>query len=164
VWPATRDLGAALAVTVGQAVEQSGRGAVYILFLGGLLMLWAGRSVVKALRLTSAVAWRLQPPPLTRALIASGTFTGISVGLLLLLGLLSVLHRGPPVADLIVELLVFLGLIALAVCAQSILPHPDGMTWTAFLPGPLLFGVGVVLLRIVTQVYLAGRLGRVDDL
>jgi uncharacterized BrkB/YihY/UPF0761 family membrane protein len=75
-----------------------------------------------------------------------------------------VLHGGPPVADLLVELLVFLELIALAVWAQSILPHPDGMTWTAFLPGAVLFGVGVGLLRIVTEVYLAGRLGRVDDL
>jgi uncharacterized BrkB/YihY/UPF0761 family membrane protein len=157
-------LGAALAVTVAQAVEQSGRGAIYILLLGGVLMLWAGRSAVKALRLTSAVAWRLRPPPLTRALIASLTFTGISVGLLLLSGLLPLLHRGPLVADIFVEALTLAGVIAVAVWVQSSLPHPEGMQWTAFLPGAVLLGVGASLLRIVTEVYLAGRLGRVDDL
>jgi uncharacterized BrkB/YihY/UPF0761 family membrane protein len=106
-------LGAALTVTIAQAVEQSERGTIYLLFLGVVLMLWAGRSVVKALRLTSAVAWRVRPPPLTNALAASIIYTGISV---------------------------------------------------AFLPGAIVFSVGTGVLRIVTQLYLADRLGRVDDL
>jgi uncharacterized BrkB/YihY/UPF0761 family membrane protein len=47
---------------------------------------------------------------------------------------------------------------------QSILPHPESARWKAFLPGAIVLAVGSVLLRIVTQVYFAGRLGRVDDL
>ena len=47
---------------------------------------------------------------------------------------------------------------------QSVLPHEEDAPWTAFLPGAIVLAVGADLLRIVTQVYLAGRLGRVDDL
>jgi uncharacterized BrkB/YihY/UPF0761 family membrane protein len=134
-------LGAALTVTIAQAVEQSERGTIYLLFLGVVLMLWAGRSVVKALRLTSAVAWRVRPPPLTHALAASIIYTGISVGLLLSPGLLQLLHHGSLVTDVIVELLATAGLLALTVWMQSILPHPNGVPWTAFLPGAIVFSV-----------------------
>ena len=52
----------------------------------------------------------------------------------------------------------------MSVWVQSILPHAEDTPWTAFLPGAIVLAVGADLLRIVTQVYLAGRLGRVDDL
>ena len=56
------------------------------------------------------------------------------------------------------------GVVALSVWVQSILPHAEGAPWTAFLPGAMVLAIGADLLRLVTQVYLAGRLGRVDDL
>ena len=55
-------------------------------------------------------------------------------------------------------------MVALSVWMQSILPHAEDAPWTAFLPGAIVLAVGADLLRLVTQVYLAGRLGRVDDL
>ena len=156
--------GAALAVTVAQATNRSGSGSLYVLLLGAVLTLWAGRSVVKALRLTSAVAWRVQPPPLERSIVASITYTAIAIGLMLLPSVLPLLHRGPLALDVIVELGLLTGLVALSVWMQSILPHPEGARWKAFLPGAIVFAVGADLLRIATQVYFAGRLGRVDDL
>ena len=156
--------GAALAVTVAQATNRSGSGSLYLLLLGAVLTLWAGRSVVKALRLTSAVAWRVQPPPLERSIVASLTYTAIAIGLMLLPSVLPLLHRGPLGLDVIVELVLLTGLVALSVWMQSILPHPEGARWKAFLPGAIVFAVGADLLRIATQVYFAGRLGRVDDL
>jgi uncharacterized BrkB/YihY/UPF0761 family membrane protein len=157
-------LGAALAVTVAQATNRSGSGSLYLLLLGALLTLWASRSVVKALRLTSAVAWRVQPSPLQRSIVASVTYTAIAIGLLLLASVLPLLHRGPFGLDVIVELGVLAGLVALSVWMQSILPHPEDAPLKAFVPGAIVLAVGAVLLRIVTQVYFAGRLGRVDDL
>jgi uncharacterized BrkB/YihY/UPF0761 family membrane protein len=156
--------GAALVVTVAQAANRSGSGSLYLLLLGAVLTLWAGRSVVKALRLTSAVAWRLQPTPLERSILASVTYTAIAIGLMLLPSVLPLLHRGPFGLDVIVELATLTGLVALSVWMQSILPHPEGAPWKAFVPGAIMLGVGVDLLRIVTRVYFAGRLGRVDDL
>ncbi len=156
--------GAALALTVAQAAQQSGKGSIYLVLLGGVLALWAGRAAVKALMLTASVAWGLRPVPLTRGFVRSLTFSGICIGVMLLPGLLNVLHRGPIGVDLLLELGTLAGLVALSVWMQSVLPHAEGAPWTAFLPGAIVLAVGADLLRIVTQVYLAGRLGRVDDL
>ena len=156
--------GAALALTVGQAAQQSGKGSLSLILLGGVLGLWAGRAAVKALTLTASVAWGMRPPPLTRGLVKSLTFSGICIGLMLLSGFLHVLHRGPLGTDLLLELVTLAGMVALSVWVQSVLPHEEGAPWTAFVPGALVLAVGTDLLRLVTQVYLAGRLGRVDDL
>jgi uncharacterized BrkB/YihY/UPF0761 family membrane protein len=158
-------LGSALTVTVAQAVEQSGRGSIYLLVLGGILMVWAGRSAVKALRLTSAVAWGIRPPPPAHSLVSSLTFTGVSFGVLLLPNVfLPFLHRAPFVADILIEVVVFLGLVALLVWVQMVMPHPEEVPWTAHVPGAVVATAGVYVLRIVTDIYLTGRLGRVDDL
>ena len=156
--------GAALALTVAQAAQQSGKGSIYLVLLGGVLALWAGRAAVKALMLTASVAWGMRPVSLTRGLMRSLTFSGICIGLILLPGLLNVLHRGPIGTDLLLELLTLAGMVALSVWMQSVLPHEEDASWTAFLPGAIVLAVGADLLRIVTEVYLAGRLGRVDDL
>ena len=156
--------GAAIALTVAQATQESEQGSLWLVLLGGVLALWAGRSAVKALSLTASVAWGLRPVPLTRGLVRSVTFSGVGVGLMLLPGLLHVLHRGPILADLLIELVTLAGVVTLSVWVQSILPHAEDAPWTAFLPGAIVLAVGADLLRIVTQVYLAGRLGRVDDL
>jgi uncharacterized BrkB/YihY/UPF0761 family membrane protein len=79
-------------------------------------------------------------------------------------GLLNVLHRGPIGADLLLELVIPAGMVALSVWVQWNFPHAEGAPWTAFLPGAIVLAVGTDLLRILTQVYFAGRLGRVDDL
>ena len=156
--------GAALALTVAQAAQQSGKGSIYLVLLGGVLALWAGRAAVKALMLTASVAWGMRPVSLTRGLVRSLTFSGVCIGLMLLPGLLNVLHRGPIGTDLLLELVMLACMVALSVWVQSIMPHAEGAPWTAFLPGAIVLAVGADLLRIVTQVYLAGRLGRVDDL
>jgi uncharacterized BrkB/YihY/UPF0761 family membrane protein len=119
---------------------------------------------VKALSLTASVAWGLRPVPLTRGLMKSMMFSGVCIGLLLLPGLLNVLHRGPIGVDLLLELVILAGMVALSVWVQLIFPHAEGAPWTAFLPGAIVLAVGADLLRLVTQVYFAGRLGRVDDL
>ena len=156
--------GAAIALTVAQATQESEKGSLSLVLLGGALALWAGRVAVKALSLTASVAWGLRPVPLTRGLIRSLTFSGVCVGLMLLPGLLNVLHRGPIAVDLLLELVTLAGMVALSVWVQLNFPHAEGAPWTAFLPGAIVLAVGTDLVRLVTQVYFAGRLGRVDDL
>lgn len=104
--------GAAIVATVGQAATRSGNGSIYLLLLGSVLTLWAGRSVMKALRLTSSVAWRLRPSPMARSLVASVSFSGIAIGLMLLPVLLPLLHRGPLGVDVVVEIVALTGMVA----------------------------------------------------
>ena len=158
-------LGAALAVTVAQAVEQSGRGSIYLLVLGGVLMVWAARSAVKGLRLTSAVAWGIRPPSPPRSWMSALVFSGVTFGVLLVPNvLLPFLHGGPFVADLLAEAFVFVALTALLVWVQALMPHGEGIPWSAFVPGAVVCTAGGFVLRLVTDVYFAGRLSRVDDL
>ena len=158
-------LGAALAVTVATAVEQSGRGAIYLLVLGGVLMVWAARSAVKGLRLTSAVAWGIRPPAPPRSWMSALVFSGVTFGVLLVPNvLLPFLHGGPFVADIFAEAVVFAGLTALLVWVQQLMPHEDGIPWSGFVPGAVVCTAGGYVLRLVTDLYFAGRLGRVDDL
>jgi uncharacterized BrkB/YihY/UPF0761 family membrane protein len=158
-------LGSAVAQTVATAVEQSGRGSIYLLFLGGALMIWAGRATVKGLTLTSAVAWGIRPPPPARSWTSSLVFSGISFAVLIVPNvLLPILHGGPFVVDILIEAMLFAGIVALLVWVQMLMPHPEGVPWGAFVPGAVVATTFAFVLRIVTDVYLAGRLGRVDDL
>ena len=78
--------------------------------------------------------------------------------------LLPFLHGGPFVVDIFAEALVFVGLTALLVWIQDLMPHGEGIPWTAFVPGAVVCTAGGFVLRLVTDLYFAGRLGRVDDL
>ena len=158
-------LGAALGVTVAKAVEQSGRGSIYLLVLGGVLMVWAARSAVKGLRLTSAVAWGIRPPAPPRSWLSAVAFSGVTFGVMLVPNvLLPFLHGGPFLADVFAEALVFAGLTALLVWVQRLMPHGEGIPWSAFVPGAVVCTAGGYVLRLVTDLYFTGRLGRVDDL
>ena len=62
------------------------------------------------------------------------------------------------------EVVLFLGLTALAWWGQTLLPHQPLPSTRSLVPGAILFAVGIDAIRLFTEVYLAGRLGRVDDL
>jgi len=157
-------LGAALTKTVADAAQESGRGAAVLFLLGLWLMIWAGMSVVKALRLLSMVAWPVRPAPFHGALKASLVFSGIMVALLLSPVALDPLLRGPFLLDLVVWTIVAAGLTPGFAIAFAWLPHPEAIPWTAFLPGAALLAFGLGALRVVTLVYFSGRLSRVEDL
>ena len=53
---------AVLAEMVGQAVVASERRWLYLAVLGIVFLIWAGMGVVRALRLTSRLAWGVAPP------------------------------------------------------------------------------------------------------
>jgi uncharacterized BrkB/YihY/UPF0761 family membrane protein len=157
-------LGAALGATVAQAVRSSSRATIPLLLLAAWLTVWAGRSVVKAVRLTASVVWGLEPTLLRASLLASVSFTGVVVGLSFtpaLLGAMGDVSFGLRVFG---EVVLFLGLAALAWWGQTLLPHQPIASTRSLIPGAILFAVGIDAIRLFTEVYLAGRLGRVDDL
>ena len=157
-------LAAALTAAVARAAEQTGGASVVLLFIGLWAVFWSGKSVVKALRLLAGVAWQIQPGHLTRSVRASAAFSGIMLGLIAVPILQGPLYGGPFIVDLMVWIGTPIALTPLFVWQLAWLPHPDGLRWTAFLPGAALLAIGLQLMRIATSVYFAGRLERVDDL
>ncbi len=157
-------LGAALGASVAQAAEASGRGRIWLLVLGIVLMLWAGIGLVKALRLLAGVAWQVRQGPLKHPVRATAICSVVAIGVAALPVLLGPLYAGGPLSDLAASLLAIAALTAILVWVMFALPHPDGVTWPRFLPGALLVAVGVEFVRIVTAVYFAPRLARTSDL
>ena len=157
-------LPAALTAVVARAAGDAGRGQIPLLLLGLWATVWAGKSVVKALRLLTAVSWQIPPGATPHGIRASFTFTGLGVALMLSPVLLRPLYGGPFLADLVVWLLTALAAIPLFAWLLSRLPHPEGVGWTDLLPGAVLLSVGLQALRIATAVYFVGRLDRVNDL
>jgi uncharacterized BrkB/YihY/UPF0761 family membrane protein len=157
-------LPAALTAVVAHAAGDAGGGLIPLLLLGIWATAWAGKSVVKALRLLTAVSWQIRPGPTPHGIRASFAFTGLGVALMLSPVLLRPLYGGPFLADLVVWLLSALAAIPLFAWLLGRLPHPEGVGWTDLLPGAVLLSVGLQALRIATAVYFVGRLERVDDL
>ncbi|HEY7280708.1 MAG TPA: YhjD/YihY/BrkB family envelope integrity protein [Actinomycetota bacterium] len=155
-------LGASLAVLVAKAAKETGKGSWVLIFLGLFLMLWAGMSVWKALRLVSSVAWQVRPTSTQRLVRASIVVSAVGIGLLLSPILLNPLRSGPFIADVFASILIAAGMGAICLWLMLSLPHPDGIRWTAFVPGAILFGISVEVLRVVTSVYFVWRIGHSD--
>jgi uncharacterized BrkB/YihY/UPF0761 family membrane protein len=157
-------LAAALTATVAQAASDTGNSSFVLLLIGLWAVLWSGKSVVKALRLLSGVAWQMQPGRFTRSWLASAAFSALALLLLIGPAYLQFLYAGPFLADLVVWIGTPLLLGPAFAAGFAWLPHPEGVRWTSLLPGGWLLAFGLQILRIGTAVYFAGRLDRVDDL
>ena len=75
-------LTAVLAGMIAQAVEASSRARWYLAGFGLVLLLWAGLGVVRALALTSRLAWRMDKPPSIRKMYGSLAVIGFVVAIL----------------------------------------------------------------------------------
>jgi uncharacterized BrkB/YihY/UPF0761 family membrane protein len=156
-------LSAAFASTVAHGVAGSDRARIVLLVIGIPLVLWAGMGVARGLRVVSGLAWRTRPKG--RNLVkASGWVSAIVFTLLALQIVAGRLYGGSLGADLGVTLLVVACVTTLGVVVMSALPHTEGVPWTGMVPGALLTAVGLETLRIVTAVYFASKLERIDDL
>jgi uncharacterized BrkB/YihY/UPF0761 family membrane protein len=157
-------MSAEMIATIESASSAAGKNALWLLVVGFSLMLFAAQSLLRALRVASALAWGIEVGPLRNWARSTLVLTG---GLLLLSSyhyLLGPLYAGRLTTDLLTTGLAALGISIAAAWGASQLPHPKGVPWPYFLPGGLLFGFGLEALRIVTNVYLTARLDRVDDL
>jgi membrane protein len=156
-------LSAAIAGTVEQGVRESARGGVGLFAIGLVLMVWAAGSIVGALRVVSSVAWELPPSALPGRLSASLWFSLFAAALIAIHVAAGALYAG----GLATDLLATLSLVGADVAfVYAVFRHLPGRVtgWRVFLPGALVFALGVEVLRLVTAVYFAGKLGRVDGL
>jgi uncharacterized BrkB/YihY/UPF0761 family membrane protein len=161
-----RDIGMSgeMIATIENASRAAGQNALWLLIVGLALMLFAARTVLRALSIASALAWGVDVGS-QKKWLRSTLVTACA--LLVLSGyhyLLGPLYAGRLTTDLLATGAAAIAMALAVAWGASLLPHPDGVPWPYFLPGGMLFGFGVEGLRLVTSVYLAARLERVDNL
>ena len=157
-------LGGVAARSAAGAVEDGSRARWYLLAAGLLLMMWASLGAVRALRVASRLAWRVEHTRLRQPIRASAIFTAVCVlGLSASMGASWVRHHSPAWGVVITVADVFV-YAPLAVFAFMHLPHPDGTSWRAHVPGALLVGAGMTGVHIFLAYYAAGKLERSPSL
>lgn len=157
-------MSAALAETIGEAAAKTGKATWALLVIGLVLTLWASRGALRAFRLVSAIAWGIRPDPLGRA-VRPALATAVALIALAAYGVVTApLYGGSLITDFIIMVLGTAGVAALGAWAAAHLPHPEGIRAVWFIPGAIVFAVGLQILRMTTAIYFAPRLARVDGL
>jgi uncharacterized BrkB/YihY/UPF0761 family membrane protein len=162
----SRDAGvtSSLATTIATAAEQSEAGRWWLVLSGALLFLWSSYALLRGLRLVHAAAWRITPPPLRNAPRALGVV--LVVPFVLLAGAAAagwVRANTPDLVGLVATLGIGAVYGAMWLWVSMQLPSPT-VPWTAFLPGALLFGVGLEALHVFTAYYLHVKLANASEL
>ena len=153
---------AALAGAIAKGVSASDSSRWWLLIVGAVLTVWAGRGVYRGVRLVSELAWDARDRPVS-SLKASLLVTGFG---LLLVSLQLFLPKATESLGLPAILRFGFGLVlasALSLWGLWLLPK-NGAPWTALLPGAVLFGVGMRALGLAAATYFAYRLDHSGDL
>jgi len=153
-----------LARMVEAAVAASERGRLYLAVLGIVLLIWSGIGVIRALGLTSRLAWGVTSTRPENKIAASLWTAGFVVAMLAIVGLTNRLQGGPWIVDVLVYVSAIFAVAALHVLLLNALPRPEGLPWTVVIPGALLMTVAWLLIRLATVVYFTWRLERASDL
>ncbi len=142
-------------------IESGSQGRWYSLGFGLVLLLWFGIGVVRALRITHFIAWRLAPSPLTRALRSSILLAACVIGVMVLTaGSHWLRGRAAPGLQVVIVLALFGIYVVVATLVLRALPHADDAPLRALLPGAVLLAFSQEALQLVIVLYLAPRLGR----
>ena len=154
----------ALAGMVAAAVSASSRARLYLAVLGIALLLWAGLGVVRALFLTSRLAWRVSPSKPVRKVVASLSVVGFVLAMVGIQRLTDRLQGGPWIVDVLVYVMAIVAIAGLHVLLFNALPRTEGTPWTAVIPGALLMTAAWLIIRIATVVYFTRRLDSASEL
>jgi len=162
----SRDAGVAgsLAHTIATAAEQSETARWWLILTGAVLVVWSSYGLLRALHLVHAAAWRISPPPLSNLPTAIGFVLAAPI---VLLGATAAAgwvrtNAADPVG-LLATLAIGVGFGAVWLWVSMYLPSKNA-PWTAFLPGAVLFGVGLEALHLFTAYFLEARLSNSAEL
>ena len=135
----------------------------YFLLVGLALLPWFGAGVVRALSVSHAIAWKLPPPKLSRALLAGAVFTVVTAALFVVTAGTDALRERQPGPGLGLLLALVVVYAAVFVWVGKVLPS-RATGWRPFVPGAVLVSVGIVLIHLSVAVYFAPKLGRSSEL
>jgi uncharacterized BrkB/YihY/UPF0761 family membrane protein len=154
-----------LANTIAKAAEQSESARWWLLLTGAFLFLWFSFGLLRALRLVHAAAWHVPLPPLRNAPKALAVVLTAPIVIALVTGSSGwVRANAPQPIGVLVTLFAGLLLGAAWLWLSSRLPAKRGVPWTTFLPGAVVFAVGIEALHIFTVYFLQTKLSNASEL
>jgi membrane protein len=154
-----------LANTIAKAAAQSESARWWLLLTGVFLFLWFSFGLLRALRLVHAAAWRVPLPPLRKGPRALAVVLTAPIVIALVTASSGwVRANAPRPVGALVTLLAGLLLGAAWLWLSSKLPAQQGVPWTAFLPGAVVFAIGIEALHIFTVYYLQTKLSNASEL
>jgi uncharacterized BrkB/YihY/UPF0761 family membrane protein len=136
---------------VSNSIATAARGSArwYALLVGIPVLVWATRSVLRALIVAHRLLWtdvRAAAPRPT--LLATVRLLALLLGFYAISGLASTARAWSPGPGVLVTLLAVLPYAGVWLLVTVRLPH-RGVPWQALVPGALLFGVGIEALHVV---------------
>jgi uncharacterized BrkB/YihY/UPF0761 family membrane protein len=150
--------------TVATAAAQSESGRWWLVILGAFFTLWFSFGLLRALRLVHSAAWRIAPQPLRNAPRAVALVVASPFALALLSGGAGWIRANVGfLPGLLATLAACAGFGLLWLWVSMHLPAPD-VPWTAFIPGAVVFAVGLEALHVLTAYYLAEKLASQSEL
>ena len=162
----SRDAGVTkgLAAIIANAAEQSESTRWWLLVSGLVLYLWFSYGLLRALHLVHAAAWRIPPPPLRHLPRAVGFVVAAPFVLLGAAGTAGWIraHTANPIG-LVATLAVAVAVGAVWLWVSLYLPSKE-VPWTAFVPGAILFGLGLEVLHVFTAYFLETKLANASEL
>jgi uncharacterized BrkB/YihY/UPF0761 family membrane protein len=154
-----------LANTIAKAAEQSESARWWLLLTGAFLFLWFSFGLLRALRLVHAAAWHVPLPPLRNAPKALAVVLTAPIVIALVTGSSGwVRANAPQPIGVLVTLFAGPLLGAAWLWLSSRLPAKRGVPWTTFLPGAVVFAVGIEALHIFTVYFLQTKLSNASEL
>lgn len=153
-----------LARTIAHAAEQSETERWWLILTGLVLVLWSSYGLLRALHLVHAAAWRISPPRLRNLPKAVGFVVLAPIVLLLATAAAGWVraHTADPLG-LVATLAIGAGFGAVWLWVSMYLPSKE-VPWTAFLPGAIVFGVGLETLHLFTTYFLEAKLASASEL
>jgi uncharacterized BrkB/YihY/UPF0761 family membrane protein len=153
-----------LARTVANAADQSETARWWLILTGLVLVLWSSYGLLRALHLVHAAAWRISPPPLRNLPKAVGFIVVAPIVLLSATAAAGWVraHAADPLG-LVATLAIGVGFGAVWLWVSMYLPSKE-VPWTVFLPGAIVFGVGLEALHLFTTYFLEERLASASEL
>lgn len=155
-------VGAAAAHAASRALEEGDRSIAVTLVVGIALTAWFTLGALRALILSYALAWQVEPPRIRRPVRSIATFNG-----LFLLGIagyfgITWLHEQFGASGILGVLVSLAMVTGIALVAMWLLPH-GAARMRDLLPGAFLVAAGHQLVQIVVLLYFAPKLGDSEE-
>ncbi len=149
--------GAWIAAAIAEAARSADGNEWWLLLVGAWLLLWTGYTCTKALVLTHAAVWQVQPPRVARPVRASLIFNGLTLGFVGALAAARWLREENTSAGLAATLLVIVVPFGFWLMASRALPN-RAKGWSQLAPGAAVVAVGLQAMHVFTTYFLGPKL------
>jgi uncharacterized BrkB/YihY/UPF0761 family membrane protein len=156
-------IGGTLLNSVAESSKLSAGQRWPVAIAAAVALLWSAILAAKSIRAVHSLAWDGGIGRLERPLRAGLVLLATIVGLVGVVALGDRAHDAVgPSGSLVVILAVFAGFFGIWLGLSWLLPH-GGATWTALVPGAVLFALSVQIVHLGTSLFIAGKVERASE-